>query len=149
MPRFYEVGLIEPENLLDRSPGDLPSLVLRRLQLGIALARGADTWLFDEPGFGMEAGARLAWFELIRSVARERGASVLAVSRSARSLRHLADRIGLLHENSLVETAEVEAWFRDSDAEKFRAWREAVSALTDTGRAEARLEPGEDSSSAS
>ena len=129
MPCFYEVGLIEPETLLERLPEELPSLVLRRLQLGIALARGSDTWLLDEPGCGIEAGSRLAWLELVRTASRERGASVLAVSRSARGLSHVADRVEWLHEGTLVEIEGEGSGFGEAEDATACCWAEALATL--------------------
>ena len=129
MKRLYEVGLIEPEGLLERRPPDLPSLVLRRLQLGFVRIRGVRIWLMDEPALFLDAAARLSWLSLIREMARKDSAAVVVTSGSMRTLARIADRIGILSEGSLIEEGSVQQILESPREPYTRAWVEDLPAV--------------------
>jgi ABC-type sugar transport system ATPase subunit len=58
-------------------------------------------FLLDEPTQGIDVAAKAEIYELIRQVAH-RGAAILLVSSEWEELRHLADRILVMHRGRIV-----------------------------------------------
>ena len=78
----------------------LPYGEKRRLEIGIALATGANVLLLDEPLAGMSPAERVATRALIREIAR--GRTVLIVEHDMDAIFELAERITVLYEGRLL-----------------------------------------------
>lgn len=107
MPVFYEVGLIEPENLLGRYPRQLPGIVLQRFLIGMALLKGADLWIGDEFTSGLDATGEDQVLRLVRELVERHRIAFLLGSASLGVMERLADRVALLHEGGIVESGGV------------------------------------------
>lgn len=84
----------------------------RRLEVGIMLALDPAVMMFDEPTAGMSADEAPVVLELIQSVRREGGKTILLVEHKMDVIRSLADRIVVLNHGCLIadgEPAEVMA----------------------------------------
>ncbi len=68
----------------------------RRLEIGLALATGANVLLFDEPLAGLGPEERVLVVELLKSIHKRR--SIVVVEHDMDAMFQLADRITVLHE---------------------------------------------------
>ncbi|MGC8476446.1 MAG: ABC transporter permease subunit [Acetobacteraceae bacterium] len=85
----------------------LPYGEKRRLEIGIALATGANVLLLDEPLAGMSPAERVATRALVREIAR--GRTVLIVEHDMDAIFELAERITVLYEGRLLADGTPEA----------------------------------------
>lgn len=97
-----KVGL--PATCAKLWPHQLSGGQARRVLLATALATGADYLIADEPTAGLDAPQALRIMALLRGFA-DRGQGVLIISHDLVSLAGVADRIAVLHQGRLVETA--------------------------------------------
>ncbi len=107
MPVFYEVGLIEPENLLGRYPRQLPAVVLQRFLIGMALLKGADLWIADAFTSGLDATGGDQVLRLVRELVERHGIALLFGDSNLSVVERLADRVAVLYEGGIVETGGV------------------------------------------
>ncbi|MFL5737559.1 MAG: ABC transporter ATP-binding protein [Actinomycetota bacterium] len=75
----------------------------RRIAVGRALAQQAQVLLLDEPTTALDIGRQQDVLELIDSLARERGLSVLAVMHDLTLAGQFADRLVFLEDGRVVE----------------------------------------------
>jgi branched-chain amino acid transport system ATP-binding protein len=97
--------LIEATGLLKRRDELAASLSYaerRALDLGIALATGADVLLLDEPTAGMNRAEAKRALDLIRDTTR--GATLLIVEHDMQAVFALADRISVLVQGRVIAT---------------------------------------------
>ncbi|MGM0590341.1 MAG: ABC transporter ATP-binding protein [Halobacteriota archaeon] len=73
----------------------------RRLCVGTALVNDPDVLFLDEPTTGIDPAGRRAVWDLVESLA-DGGATVFLTSHSMDEVQHLADRVGLLANGSLL-----------------------------------------------
>jgi putative ABC transport system ATP-binding protein len=84
-----QVGLADK---LDTKPGDLSGGQRQRIAIARAVAGSPPLVLADEPTASLDAQTGLAVTEMLRSLAKERGHTVVVVTHDNR-IFHLADRI--------------------------------------------------------
>ncbi|HRO87606.1 MAG TPA: ABC transporter ATP-binding protein [Chiayiivirga sp.] len=92
----------------DRRVGLYSKGMRQKLGLAIALSKGAQTLLLDEPLSGLDPKAANELVALVRGLADERRA-VLAVTHDIFRAQQMADRIGIMREGRLVETVDPRA----------------------------------------
>jgi ABC-2 type transport system ATP-binding protein len=73
----------------------------RRLDLGVALVGDPDLVFLDEPTTGFDPAARRAAWEMIRSL-RSLGKTILLTTHYLDEAEHLADRVAVLREGTIV-----------------------------------------------
>ena len=74
MPILYEVGLVEPESMLGKYPDQLPEVTVQRLLIAMALMRGVELLIADEPTSDLDATAREPDSPIVERVTRIPGA---------------------------------------------------------------------------
>lgn len=94
-----EVGLADKA---DRKPRDLSGGQRQRVAIARALAGGPPLILADEPTAALDAENGLKVTELLRTLAREQGRTVIVVTHDNR-IFHLADRILHIEDGRMVE----------------------------------------------
>ncbi len=86
------LGLLGAEHLVDRSPFALSGGEKRRVAIAGVLAMGPEVLVLDEPGAGLDPGAREDLLGVVRSL-REAGTSVVLVSHDLDEIAEVADRV--------------------------------------------------------
>ncbi|MEO5812259.1 MAG: branched-chain amino acid ABC transporter ATP-binding protein/permease [Rhodanobacter sp.] len=90
------VALVGLAHCIDSPVAELAYGEKRRLEIGLALATGANVLLFDEPLAGLGPEERVLVVELLKSVHKRR--SIVVVEHDMDAMFQLADRITVLHE---------------------------------------------------
>ena len=85
--------LLGIEPLLDRRPHGLSGGEIQRVALGRALAMHPGVLLLDEPLSALDEDTRQEMYDLLRSVRRQTGATVLHVTHNRSEAERLADRV--------------------------------------------------------
>lgn len=89
----------------ERRVGGYSKGMRQKLGLAIALSKGAQALLLDEPLSGLDPKAANELVALVRTLASE-GRAVLAVTHDIFRARQMADRIGIMRGGRLVESVD-------------------------------------------
>jgi branched-chain amino acid transport system ATP-binding protein len=80
----------------------LPHGDRRRLEVGIALALEPELLLLDEPTAGMSPDERVATIELVGTLVRERGLTLLFTEHDMDIVFSISQRITVLHQGQVL-----------------------------------------------
>jgi ABC-2 type transport system ATP-binding protein len=87
----------------DRKAGTLSSGNFQRLGLARALLHSPELLILDEPANGLDPAGLIEIRELLKSLAQEKGVTVLMSSHILTEVDRLATRIGIIHKGKLIE----------------------------------------------
>ncbi len=96
--------LLDLSALADRTLATLSGGEMQRLVLARALAQEAPVLLLDEPTSALDLGRRVEALELVDTLRRERGLTVLSALHDLTLAGQFADRLILLAEGRAVAT---------------------------------------------
>jgi len=97
------IDMLRLSPVADRCAGTLSLGNKQRLSLARALLHRPELLVLDEPGNALDPAGIVEVRDMLRSLARERGATVFMSSHILAEVAHVADRIGIIHEGRLVE----------------------------------------------
>lgn len=89
-------------------PAELSGGMQKRVALARAIAADPDVIFFDEPTTGLDPIVSGTINELIVKCVKSIGAGAITITHDIKSLRHIADRVGLLHQGRLIWTGTVQ-----------------------------------------
>ncbi|AYH44252.1 ATP-binding cassette domain-containing protein [Azoarcus sp. DN11] len=98
---------LEPSTAL-LMPAELSGGMVKRVALARALALEPELLLLDEPTAGLDPDRSLAFVELVRSLQRQLGLTVVLVSHDVDTLAALATKIAILSDRRIVSCAALE-----------------------------------------
>ena len=124
-----EVGLEEPQRVLDMHAFEMSGGMLQRMMIALALLSEAPYLFADEPTTDLDLVVQMRILELIEKLVRERGLGVLLVTHDMGVVARLADDVAVLDFGMLVEQAPVEEIFSTPRHEVTRMLVEAHLAL--------------------
>lgn len=101
---FADVRLPEPDVLARRYPHQLSGGQRQRVLLALALARDPGLLLCDEPTTALDVTVQREILDLLDTLRREHGLSLLFVSHDLAVVAQLCERVVVLHEGRVVET---------------------------------------------
>ncbi|MCP5541535.1 MAG: ABC transporter ATP-binding protein [Akkermansiaceae bacterium] len=136
MPVLYDVGLVEPETLLDRFPAQVPGIALQRLLVAMALMRGVEILIADEPTSSLDAAAGAQFLRLLDDLRKRHRLAILFVTHSFGAVRGFADRVAVLFEGGVIETGLADQVLNRPKSDYTRALLDCVPRL---GEKRARL----------
>ncbi|MBK5218490.1 MAG: ABC transporter ATP-binding protein [Thermoleophilia bacterium] len=96
-----------------RLPHQLSGGQQQRVALARALAPSPAVVLLDEPFDALDAGLRAQVRGEVRSVLREAGATALLVTHDQEEALSLADRVAVMRDGRIIQSAEPQAVYRD------------------------------------
>ena len=100
---MQEVGIPEPERRFHQYPFQFSGGMRQRIVIAIALANDAEILICDEPTTALDVTIQAQIIELILKIKRERNLSVIFISHDLGIVRHMSDRLGIMHNGRLVE----------------------------------------------
>ncbi len=124
-----KVGLEPSPDVLDRLPHGLSGGEKQRVALARALVTRPELLVLDEPMSALDVVARIELGELIRHLGRELNLACLLIAHDLTMVRHIADRVAVMHEGRLVEEATVESIFSEPSHQKTIDLVRAISHL--------------------
>lgn len=113
---------LRPPNI-ERAVGNLSGGNMQKVMLSRGLTRETDIFLFDEPTVGIDVGAKIEVYELMKSLT-ESGAAVILVTSELPEALHLSNRLYVMHRAKIVaeltgdgisEQAVLSHFFKDTD----------------------------------
>ena len=107
------VGITDPENRLDAYPHEFSGGMRQRVVIAIALACDPDLLICDEPTTALDVTIQAKILELIRSIQRERGISVIYITHDLGVVAKVADYVDVMYAGKIVETGTIDEIFYD------------------------------------
>ena len=106
-----QVGIPEPDARFDEYPHQLSGGMRQRVMIAIALACQPKLLIADEPTTALDVTIQSQILELIATLQKETGTSVLLITHDMGVVRENAHRVGVMYAGKLVEEAPVKRLF--------------------------------------
>ncbi len=97
-----------PASVANQLPAELSGGMQKRAALARAIATTPDVIFFDEPTTGLDPILSSTINELIKKCTNELNSCAITVTHDMKSLKHIADKVGLLHEGKFIWQGSVE-----------------------------------------
>jgi peptide/nickel transport system ATP-binding protein len=105
------VQLPDPERLLRKYPHELSGGQRQRLMIAMALLPEPQLVIADEPTTALDVTIQAQILMLLRTLAAERGVSVLLTTHDLGTAWEICDRVTVMYAGQAMETAPIEAFF--------------------------------------
>lgn len=106
-----EVGIPEPAERLHWYPHQLSGGQKQRVMIAMALAGEPELLIADEPTTALDVTIQAQVLDLLLSIQRARGLSVLFITHDMGLVAQLADRVGVMHQGRLLEVLPIDDFF--------------------------------------
>jgi len=124
-----QVAISNPDDCMRRYPFELSGGMCQRVLIALALARRPALLLADEPTSGLDPYNQAQVLNLLFTLTRQHGASVLLITHDLDLAKSRCDRIGVLQNGTLCEIAAARHFGTDAQHPYSRALIEATPAL--------------------
>ncbi|MBA2756601.1 MAG: ABC transporter ATP-binding protein [Chloroflexi bacterium] len=104
---FGQVGLGEPDKVIDAYPHQLSGGMRQRVMIAMALACEPKLLIADEPTTALDVTIQAQILELLRDLVQERGMALLLITHDLGVVRELCERAVVLYAGRVAETAPV------------------------------------------
>lgn len=101
-----KVGLSDPAKRLTAYPHQLSGGERQRVMIAMALANHPRLLIADEPTTALDVTIQAQILDLIKSLQHDLGMAVLFITHNLGIVRRFADRVAVMHDGRIVETAE-------------------------------------------
>ena len=108
---FRLVGIPSPEERVDAYPHQLSGGMRQRVMIAMALACKPDLLIADEPTTALDVTIQAQILDLLRSLQRELGMSILLITHDLGVVAETCDEVVVMYAGRVVERAATEALF--------------------------------------
>jgi len=106
-----QVGIPDPSSFKDKYPHQLSGGMRQRVIIAMALSCDPEILIADEPTTALDVTVQAQILDLIASLQKKRGTSLLLVTHDLGIVADMADRVAVFYGGRIVETAPVEEIF--------------------------------------
>lgn len=139
MHLLTEVGLPDPEILVERYPHQLSGGQQQRVIIAMALACRPDLVVLDEPTSALDVTIQARILKLLMRLQEEHGMSVLFVTHDLGVLAQISDRLAVMYAGELAEVAPTDELFKNPRHPYTQGLIAAVPRVGEPGAMSARL----------
>ncbi|MBI1880090.1 MAG: ABC transporter ATP-binding protein, partial [Chloroflexi bacterium] len=100
-----EVGLADPQRLLDAYPVQLSGGMRQRVCIGMALSTNPELLIADEPGTSLDVTIQDQVLRLLHDLVEQKGTSVILITHTLGIVRQMTDRVYVMYAGNMVEVA--------------------------------------------
>ncbi|MBA3910768.1 MAG: ABC transporter ATP-binding protein [Rhodobacter sp.] len=129
------VRLSEPDRRMRQYPHELSGGMRQRVMIAMALALRPEVLIADEPTTALDVTVQREILDLLRDLQSELGTAIILITHDMGVVAEMADRVIVMRQGRLVETATTTDIFAKPQADYTRALLAAVPRI---GRAEPR-----------
>jgi peptide/nickel transport system ATP-binding protein len=108
------VQIPQPESIFSKLPSEFSGGQRQRLMIAMALLPEPDLVIADEPTTALDVTIQAQILKLLRTLARDRGVSILLTTHDLGAAYEICDRITVMYAGQEVETAPVGDFFEHS-----------------------------------
>lgn len=105
------VGINDPERRVHAYPHEISGGMAQRVLIAIALSSKPKLLVADEPTSGLDVTIQAQFLDAMWRASRETGSAVLLVTQDLGIIANYCDRVVVMHEGAVVETAPVPRFF--------------------------------------
>ncbi|MEO3999426.1 ABC transporter ATP-binding protein [Mesorhizobium sp. CAU 1732] len=106
-----QVRMSAPEQRLKQYPHELSGGMRQRVMIAMALALKPDLLIADEPTTALDVTVQAEILDLLKTIQRETGMSILFITHDMGVVAEIADRVVVMLKGERVETGEVRSVF--------------------------------------
>ena len=108
---FKKVGIPSPEDRVDAYPHQLSGGMRQRVMIAMALACKPDLLIADEPTTALDVTIQAQILDLLRSLQRDMGMSILLITHDLGVVAETCDEVVVMYAGRVVERAKTETLF--------------------------------------
>ena len=128
------VGIPDPSRRALAYPHELSGGMRQRVMIALATASQPRLLVADEPTTALDVTTQAQILELLTTLRRERGMSVLLVSHDFGVIAQVCDRVAVMYGGHIVEVGSIEAIYDNAQHPYTRALLGSVPSLESAGR---------------
>jgi peptide/nickel transport system ATP-binding protein len=128
------VGIPRPERRIDEYPFQLSGGLRQRVMIAMALACDPRILIADEPTTALDVTTQAQVLDLLRSLQRERGLSVILITHDMGVIAEMADDVAVMYLGRIVERGPVEQIFHNPQHPYTRALLRSIPSIMATPR---------------
>ncbi len=128
------VGIPRPERRIDEYPFQLSGGLRQRVMIAMALACDPRILIADEPTTALDVTTQAQVLDLLRSLQRERGLSVILITHDMGVIAEMADDVAVMYLGRIVERGPVEQIFHAPRHPYTRALLRSIPSILATPR---------------
>jgi microcin C transport system ATP-binding protein len=109
-----QVGIPDPVRRMASYPHELSGGQRQRVMIAMAIANQPDLLIADEPTTALDVTVQAQVLDLLREMRARLGMAILLITHDLGIVRTMADRVAVMRQGEIVETAGAAALFADS-----------------------------------
>lgn len=108
-----EVGIANPEGILDRYPHELSGGMRQRVMISMALSCNPALLIADEPTTALDVTIQAQILDLMKELKDKFNTSIMMITHDLGIIAEMCDRVAVMYSGNIVETAPAAPLFKD------------------------------------
>jgi peptide/nickel transport system ATP-binding protein len=109
-----KVGIYPPEKRIDQYPHELSGGLQQRVMIAMAIANRPDLLIADEPTTALDVTIQAQILELLKSLQKDTGMSILMITHNFGVVAEVCDRVSVMYAGRIVESADTRTIFHNA-----------------------------------